>query len=77
MSEQGSSQSLLLHLPKSLRERAQEAAQQQGVSLNFFITSALQERIEKDQRRHADRTSAEDEDAAEPETGLNSEDKDR
>ena len=43
--------SLLLRLPPSLRERATELAHEEGVSLNFFITRALTESLERCEAR--------------------------
>ena len=36
---------LLVRLPNSVREKAAEFAKEDGVSLNFFITQALAEKL--------------------------------
>ncbi len=53
MQELSQKQSLLLRLPLSLREKAETVASQQGVSLNFFITSALTDWITRAEQKDA------------------------
>jgi hypothetical protein len=46
-------QCFLLRLPDSLREQATQIAQQEGISLNYFIGLALTEKITRMQQRRA------------------------
>ena len=50
MAEPSERQNLLLRVPVALHEKAEQAAQEHGVSLNLFITSAVLEWIERSEQ---------------------------
>ncbi|HVG27641.1 MAG TPA: hypothetical protein VM865_08560 [Acidobacteriaceae bacterium] len=45
-------QDLLLHLPTGLRDRAEEMALRESVSLNLFVATALAEKLQRMQLRN-------------------------
>jgi hypothetical protein len=50
-------QSFLLRLPLSLREQATQFAQEEGTSLNHFISLAVAERLSRIEQKRAARLS--------------------
>lgn len=45
-------QDVILHLPASLRERAEEMAGDECVSLNLFVLTAIAEKLQRMQLQH-------------------------
>jgi hypothetical protein len=45
-------QNVVLHLPASLRERTEEMANHEGISLNLFVLMAIAEKLQRLQLQH-------------------------
>jgi hypothetical protein len=50
---QGGLEDVLLHLPSSLRDRAEEMASRECLSLNLFLVMAVAEKLQRLQIEHA------------------------
>lgn len=57
-------QDVVLHLPGSLRERAEEMANRESLSLNLFVLMAIAEKLQRLQLQHSLDANERDEFAA-------------